>query len=144
MHWYYADGTEHRGPVSEAEIASLAKAGRITEQTLVWNSGMKDWQPAASTALQGTITTAASDATAVCVMTGKSLPTSQMLRTEHGWVSGEARDTYYQTLREGLPLPMAGLPINGFADKKRIVVPAQGARLPRRCFKTNEAVTEAA
>ena len=135
MDWFYAEGKERRGPLPESELASLVAAGKITPDTLVWNSTMTAWQPAGKTSLFP-----AADGTQVCIITGKSYPHSQMIQTEHGWVSAEGRDTYYQCLREGVPFSAAsGLP-NARRDGKKIVVPVQGARFPLRCVKTNEPV----
>jgi hypothetical protein len=132
MDWYYAEGKERRGPLPETEIGTLVAAGKITPDTLVWNGSMTGWQPARTTSLFP-----AADGTHVCIITGKSYPHSQLISTEHGWVSAEGRDTYYQCLREGVPFSAAsGLP-NARRDGKKIVVPVQGARLPLRCVKTN-------
>jgi hypothetical protein len=45
--WYYADGDEERGPVTESQIRSLIGSGAITRDELVWKEGMDDWVPAA-------------------------------------------------------------------------------------------------
>jgi hypothetical protein len=65
-----------------------------------------------------------------------------MFKSEHGWVSVEGKDAYYQSIREGAPIPLADGQINARADGKRIVVPLRGGRLPRRCVKTNQLVSE--
>ena len=46
--WYYAVGTERRGPVDYATLSGLASAGTVSAATLLWKSGMKDWAPAAT------------------------------------------------------------------------------------------------
>jgi len=43
MEWYYAEGTEQKGPVSEKDIKEMFKSGRITMETLVWREGMEKW-----------------------------------------------------------------------------------------------------
>jgi uncharacterized RDD family membrane protein YckC len=45
MNWFYADGTQQKGPVSEVELASLVQQGAIKAETLVWREGQPDWQP---------------------------------------------------------------------------------------------------
>lgn len=45
MIWYYAQGTQQIGPISEDEFVNLVRAGTITPQTLVWREGMANWQP---------------------------------------------------------------------------------------------------
>ncbi len=44
MIWYYADGSERRGPVTEAEFATLVAQGTIRRDTLVWHEGLPEWQ----------------------------------------------------------------------------------------------------
>lgn len=45
MNWYYAQGSEQKGPVTEAELAQLAADGTVTANTLVWREGMEQWTP---------------------------------------------------------------------------------------------------
>ncbi len=49
MPWYYAEGTqqttERRGPLDDAAFEALAQSGRVRATTLVWQSGMAEWQP---------------------------------------------------------------------------------------------------
>ncbi len=42
--WYYAEGREKRGPISQDEFERLIGAGTVTPDTLVWRKGMADWQ----------------------------------------------------------------------------------------------------
>jgi TM2 domain-containing membrane protein YozV len=46
--WYYAAGNERHGPVSAAELKTLADAGTLKPTDLVWKDGMADWVPARS------------------------------------------------------------------------------------------------
>ncbi|NLX56986.1 MAG: DUF4339 domain-containing protein [Planctomycetaceae bacterium] len=50
--WYYLEGGETRGPVAAAQLRRLFQAGHLGPETLLWRSGMPDWQSAR--ALQGT------------------------------------------------------------------------------------------
>ncbi|MGY0504782.1 GYF domain-containing protein [Luteimonas sp. e5] len=44
--WYYADAAhQQRGPVGEDELLALLQQGVIGRDTLVWRSGMPQWQP---------------------------------------------------------------------------------------------------
>jgi hypothetical protein len=45
--WYFADGDEERGPVTEAQIRTLIGTGNLKPDDLVWREGMDDWLPAA-------------------------------------------------------------------------------------------------
>jgi hypothetical protein len=143
MEWFYAQGSERRGPVAETDLKQLAQSGVVQRDTLVWNASMSDWQRAATTTLFDAETGPAGrgepDALR-CIITGKTFPRSQMIETEHGWVSAEGKELYHASLREGAPVPLAPGISNARADGKYIVVPATGARLPQRCVKTNNAV----
>ena len=44
--WFYAQGDQDRGPVSDAQIRALVQSGRLQPTELVWKQGMEDWQPA--------------------------------------------------------------------------------------------------
>lgn len=142
MEWYYAANDERRGPVPASEIASLVTAGKISRQTLVWKQGMAEWKTAGDAGLFTEANTPPDSTSLTCIITGRTFPASQMLKTEHGWVSAEGKNTYYQALREGGPIPVAMGQTNAVARGKFIVVPATNARLPMRCVKTNQPVTE--
>ncbi len=45
--WWYALGTERRGPVSEPVVHDLVGSGVIRADTLVWREGMAEWAAAA-------------------------------------------------------------------------------------------------
>jgi uncharacterized RDD family membrane protein YckC len=44
MHWYYHNGQQSVGPLTEQEFQSLVASGTIKEATLVWNETMPNWQ----------------------------------------------------------------------------------------------------
>lgn len=139
MEWFYADGNERKGPVDDAQLTALIAANTIRRDTLVWNKSFAAWQPAEASGLFAPNPAG----TKVCFITGKTFPVSQMIETEHGWVSAEARDTYYQCLREGVPFPVAEGASNARADGSKIVIPVKGGQLPMHCVKTNQAVSAA-
>lgn len=43
--WFYVEGGERRGPVSEEDLAGLLQSGRLGVDSLVWTQGMGDWKP---------------------------------------------------------------------------------------------------
>lgn len=45
MEWYYVEKGKRIGPVSEADLQGLIGVGTVTDETLVWNEGMKEWLP---------------------------------------------------------------------------------------------------
>jgi hypothetical protein len=49
--WYYTLNNQQVGPVDESEIKKLVDAGTITNTTMVWTTGMANWQPIRQSAL---------------------------------------------------------------------------------------------
>lgn len=143
MDWFYSEKDERKGPVSEAQAKALIAARTITPETLVWNQSMTDWKSAKETILfSGRISVSANPDEHLCIITGKTFPASQMIKTDHGWVSVDGKEMYYQSLREGASIPLADGLSNARADGKNIIIPIMGGRLPNRCVKTNQPVTE--
>jgi len=138
MDWFYAEGQEKRGPLPEAQMRALVAADTIKPGTLVWNAGLTQWKPARDTALFAAAAAAPGTEPQRCIITGKLYPVSQMIQTERGWVSVEGKDVYYQSLREGAPIPVAEGVSNARRDGKKFVVPLAGPQLPARCVKTGE------
>jgi uncharacterized membrane protein YjgN (DUF898 family) len=50
MTWYYAVGSERRGPFPDGEFQQHVASGAVTATTLVWRQGMASWQPYADVA----------------------------------------------------------------------------------------------
>lgn len=140
MEWFYAEGKERRGPVADTQFRQLIDAGKIGPETLVWKQGMADWQPMRTLPAATTAAAPLLPGHQRCIILGREFPQSQMIQTEHGWVSGEAKDTYYQSLREGAAIPMHVGETNARRDGKKVVVPVTNPKLPPRCMKTNQPV----
>ena len=102
MQWYYAEGGQRNGPISQEEFDQLVTKGKITSSTLVWHEGMPQWRPYAEVG-GGQPATDAGD-TAVCVVSGKTYPKREMIQYEGRWISAEHRDEYFQRIQEGAPL----------------------------------------
>jgi len=45
--WYYTQGGQQQGPVSEQDIRGMFAQGRLQPQDLVWREGMANWLPMA-------------------------------------------------------------------------------------------------
>lgn len=45
MSWYFVDNEEKVGPLEDAEFHELVSRGRIANDTLVWQKGMREWEP---------------------------------------------------------------------------------------------------
>ncbi len=44
--WYYSQGGQQIGPVSQMELMALLRTGQVKTDDLVWTDGMADWIPA--------------------------------------------------------------------------------------------------
>ncbi|MEO0637107.1 MAG: DUF805 domain-containing protein [Pseudomonadota bacterium] len=44
--WYYADGEQQFGPISDEELSKLMQDSVVRPETLVWREGQSSWQPA--------------------------------------------------------------------------------------------------
>jgi uncharacterized RDD family membrane protein YckC len=104
MEWYYSNDGQRKGPVSQADFDQRVAQGEITAATLVWRSGMAQWQAYGSVS-GAPPAGAGGEETAVCAFSGKTYPKSQMVQYEGQWISAEHRDEYFQRLREGVAIP---------------------------------------
>lgn len=102
MQWYYAEGGQRNGPVSQEAFDQLVTKGVITSSTLVWHEGMPQWRPYVEVG-GGVPATDAGD-TAVCAVSGKTYPKREMIQYEGRWISAEHRDEYFQRIQEGAPM----------------------------------------
>lgn len=46
--WYYANGNEQAGPVSEDRLKQLFSSGQLQLSNLIWKEGMADWAAAST------------------------------------------------------------------------------------------------
>jgi uncharacterized RDD family membrane protein YckC len=106
MNWYYAEAGEQRGPITDAELSDLAKAGAIRDSTLVWREGMANWQPygqvKGSTAAPPTRV-----GEVVCWQCGKMFSQDEVILIGEGWVCAGCKPIYMQRLKEGASVPSA-------------------------------------
>ena len=110
MDWYYVDGGERRGPLSEPEFNELIRGGRVTAETQVWREGWANWAPLGEAGVQSAT---GSVAVASCRECGRSYPTSEMVQYEGAWVCGNCKPAFFQKVREGLD-PTAEMVYGGF------------------------------
>jgi len=102
MEWYYSENNERFGPVSDDQMAELAKSGKITAGTLVWREGWSDWRP-----WQAAGQTPAASGTSVCVECGKAFPPSEMIQYEGSWVCPTCKPVFFQKVKEGVTIGTA-------------------------------------
>ncbi|HRK30857.1 MAG TPA: GYF domain-containing protein [Tepidisphaeraceae bacterium] len=46
--WYYAVGSEQRGPVAAEAIREMIQRSHLSPEALVWRDGLSDWVPAST------------------------------------------------------------------------------------------------
>src|SRR5579863_7323166 len=134
MTWYYAVGSERKGPVSDMELEELIRAGTINRNTLVWRSGMGEWL-ALSAARPGTFPedSSGSDGTR-CVECGQVFPPSELITISGSRVCGTCKPLLLQRLSEGAAL--SG--IHGLRWEGNKLVCHSETPFPDWCVKCNE------
>jgi uncharacterized RDD family membrane protein YckC len=100
MDWFYAYEGKQNGPVSESALSELARAGTVTADTLVWHSGMADWQPYASV-LQPPEMPGSSRACSSC---GKRFSPEDLAVYGDSAVCAACQPTWVQRLRQGMEI----------------------------------------
>ena len=113
MNWFYAKEGQQAGPVDDAELDRLVTTGDIADSTLVWHSGLTNWQPYAAvrTGAQagGVATLSAPAGQAQCSQCGRILPADEVVRIDNLDVCAECKPALIQRLREGAPISSAVL-----------------------------------
>lgn len=130
MNWYYAQGTEQRGPCSDAEFEALIQAGTIAPTTLVWREGMPNWQPLAQVQPGAAATPPMPEGSALCSQCRGVFPQDQVIQIGAVSVCAACKPTYVQKIREGVS-------ISGFSGRrsKPVDVPALLQELDQRDFR---------
>ncbi|HEY0551113.1 MAG TPA: DUF4339 domain-containing protein, partial [Verrucomicrobiae bacterium] len=132
MTWYYVKDGAASGPISDDDFASQLRSGFILPTTLVWRSGMAEWQTASSVADEVARRTATpvSPASAnvvypitaalagpasttppvlpgfFCTYCGHIIPADQLVRIGGRNVCAACKPGYVQQVSEGLAAPV--------------------------------------
>jgi uncharacterized RDD family membrane protein YckC len=101
MDWFYAQGGQQVGPVTESRLTELAHSGDVSPDTLVWHSGMAEWQPyrAVSTTFAPPIP---GDPLRYCNSCGNQFPASDLAMFGESAVCAACKPDYVQRLRQGM------------------------------------------
>lgn len=130
MPWYYAHQGQRIGPVSDEDLARLAKDNVVTPSTLVWRDGMAEWQP------WETMVTSVLPDNALCQGCNRPFPKDDLVTIQGVHVCANCKAVQLQRAREGvLPLGTGGASPT-FASGKRIII-ALNNPLPSRCVCCN-------
>ena len=105
MNWYYANGQERLGPITEEAFVQLVSQGQIQADTLVWKEGMPNWLKLMEVRPELLTTPGTGEDSAICAVSGKAYPKKFMIQYQDKWISAEHRDLFFQRLREGVSAP---------------------------------------
>jgi len=108
MSWHYAEAGQQRGPVTDAELEDLVRAGTILSDTLIWREGMANWQPYGQVKGVATPPPAAApmpEDAVVCSSCGKLFGRDDVIRYGDLWVCAACKPTFVQRIKEGAALP---------------------------------------
>ncbi|HEY3855498.1 MAG TPA: RDD family protein [Verrucomicrobiae bacterium] len=125
MTWYYADGSNQKGPVSDADLLALAASGVIDNDTLVWYDQLPEWKPYGrvkpsnpTIPLPATPSVPAVPAgSVVCAECRQIFPLSEVIHHGNVYICANCKPTFLQKLKEGIApagkLNYAGFGIRG-------------------------------
>jgi len=119
MNWYYAQGDQRQGPVSDSELDALIAAGTVNENTLVWKEGMANWTALKVARPSGA---AAADVPAGwirCTATGRFFPPEEIVYLDGKPYSAEAKPGVLQGVLQTGTLPTSEIDRHGPAWEKR-------------------------
>lgn len=116
MNWYYADGNQQKGPISEAELDQLFQQSQITSSTLIWKEGMASWAPYSN--VRGNSAAAGgADLSAggvVCSQCSQIFNENDIIRYGDKAICASCKPVFLQKLREGSSLSPSDLDYASF------------------------------
>lgn len=114
MNWYYADGSQQKGPVSEAELDQLFHSGQITGVTLIWKEGMASWESYTSVRGGASAGVGLAEGSVVCAQCGQLFNQNDVIRYGDKAVCATCKPVFLQKLREGATLSASDMEYAGF------------------------------
>jgi uncharacterized RDD family membrane protein YckC len=126
MPWYYAEGAQQNGPVTDEKFGDLVQSGKVRAETLVWREGMANWQPYFTVAAPtGAPSIAPPPGAAIvqpqlaaheviCQHCGKVVTKENAIQYGAVWVCADCKPLFVQKLREGADVPAGQLLYAGF------------------------------
>lgn len=98
MDWYFAEANQRLGPVDDSEFRSLRESGRIGPDTLVWRSGLADWQPLST--VEASSSAVLSPEGGFCTECGRAAAAGELLAFGGSRVCANCKDVFFQRVRE--------------------------------------------
>ncbi len=107
MAWYYAQGNDRVGPLTDEAFQQLVHQGSITEETLVWREGMENWAPYGTVQPQTPAggppqpeDIQAAPMT-ICSSCGRTFPSDEVIEYQGSYICAECKPIFFQQLKEG-------------------------------------------
>jgi hypothetical protein len=119
MNWYYAQGDQRQGPVSDSELDALIAAGTVNENTLVWKEGMANWAPLKEARSTGPAGEQAPPGWIRCTATGRYFPPEEIVYLDGKPYSAAAKAGVLQGVMQTGSLPTSEVGRNGPAWENR-------------------------
>lgn len=127
MLWYYEEDGVQIGPLTEIEFEQKVMAGRVTQQTMVWNDSLGQWQPYSTVMLSSAVSSKK-----LCSQCGQSFSESELVRYENSLICAKCKPIFFQSLKEGIQ--PVGIGVWRHLSK---LVMTKDAQLPDRCTVCN-------
>lgn len=105
MAWYYAEGNQRVGPLTEEQFQAAVAQGKVNGTTLVWQDGMKNWAPFATTGLGSISSGSVQGGFVQCAECGKSFPADEVIAYAGKHICGGCKAIFFQRIKEGGSLP---------------------------------------
>jgi len=115
MDWYYGDAGKQIGPIDDASFDGLVATGIIHDETLVWRSGMPNWQPYRTIrpVAQAPAFEAGTGEAKFCSECGRPYASDDLVAFGNSLVCAECKPLFTQKLREGIR-PAGAVHYGGF------------------------------
>jgi uncharacterized RDD family membrane protein YckC len=112
MNWHYLEGSEQKGPVTDADLEALVRGGKVGPGTLVWREGMAEWLPygqvqavPAAAPLRMAGPKEAPPGQVLCAECGRAFPPEEVIRHGNLSICADCKPVFLQKLKEGVAMP---------------------------------------
>ncbi|MEI9894523.1 MAG: GYF domain-containing protein [Chthoniobacter sp.] len=119
MNWYYAQGDQRQGPVTDSELDALIAAGTVNENTLVWKEGMVNWTALKEARPSGAAAADVPPGWIRCTATGRYFPPEEIVYLDGKPYSAAAKPGVLQGVLQTGTLPSSELERTGPAWENR-------------------------
>lgn len=125
MTWYYAQGDQRQGPISDSELDALIAAGTVNENTLVWKEGMTNWTPLKEARPAGAPSAEVPAGWIKCTSTGRYFPPEEIVYLDGKPYSAAAKGAVLQGVMQTGTLPANESERNGppWEDRQQLGIP---------------------